>query len=151
MRRIGILSGVTLTLALVVPVAAATVSREPAPLPDLIEDSSCGYVILVTFPVNRESAITISDANGDPLRQIISGPLVVTFTNPETQESVTANISGPTVIDFVRGTAYQLGPSGGPLPGLPGLSLAAGRIDLNSGDRTGHVSTSICDELADAS
>ena len=151
MRRIatGIL-GIVLALMFVLPVAAATVTREPAPLPDLIEDTSCGYLILVTFPVNRESTITIYDQNGEPRRSITSGPLVVTFTNANTLESLTANISGPTVIDYVLGTAHQLGRIGGPIPGLPGLNLVAGRVDLNSGERTGHVFVDVCQALAPA-
>jgi hypothetical protein len=149
MRRVAIgMLGSVLALVLVLPAAAATVTREPAPLPDLIEDTSCGYLILVTFPVNGESVVTIYDANGAPLRSINSGPLVVTFTNAETQESLTANISGPTVIDYHRGTAYQLGRIGGPVPGLEGLNVVAGRADLNSGDRTGHQSVDVCEALA---
>ena len=143
----GMLGGL-LALALAVPAAAATVTREPAPLPDLIEDTSCGYLVLVTFPVNRESVVTIFDASGAPLRSISSGPLVVTFTNADTHESLTANISGPTVIDYHRGTAYQLGRIGGPVPGLEGLNLVAGRADLNSGERTGHYSVNVCEALA---
>jgi hypothetical protein len=150
MRRIAIPLGVAMALAAVMPAAAVTVTREPAPLPDLIEDTSCGYLILVRFPVNRESTITVYDADGDPLRQITSGPLVVTFTNATTQESLTANISGPTVIDFVRGTAYQLGGIGGPVPGLDGLNVLAGRVDLNSGERTGRLFVNVCDALASA-
>src|SRR4051812_45891755 len=148
MRRIATAVGIVLALVLALPAAAATVTREPAPLPDLIEDTSCGFLVLVTFPVNQESAITIYDANGVPRRQIISGPLRVTFTNAVTQESLTANISGPTVIDFVRGTAYQLGQIGGPIPGLPGLHLVAGRLDVNSGERTGHHFLDVCEALA---
>lgn len=148
MRRIAAAFGIVLALVIALPAAAATVTREPAPLPDLIEDTSCGYLIIVRFPVNGESAITIYDANGEPLRLIISGPLVVTFTNALTQETLTANISGPTVIDFVRGTAYGFGPTGGPIAGLPGLHLLAGRVNLDSGARTGHVFADVCEALA---
>ena len=150
MKRLFPIGGIVLALVLALPAAAVTVSREPAPLPDVIEDTSCGYLILVTFPVNSESVITISDSNGEPLRQIISGPLVVTFTNALTQDSLSANISGPTVIDFVKGTAYQLGLVGGPITGLPGLNLLAGRADFYSGARTGHLFANVCEALAPA-
>jgi hypothetical protein len=65
-----------------VPAMAAGQTREPAPLPDLIEDESCGFLVEVTFPVN-EYAIILTDNDAAVTRVIIIGRLVVTFTNPD--------------------------------------------------------------------
>lgn len=124
--------------------SAAAGTREPAPLPELIEDDSCGFLVEVTFPVNDEYAITINDRYGNPWRIIITGHLVVTFTNPATDESFTANISGPSHVDMVGGTSTQEGPIGGPVGSLPGLNVFSGRADLNSGELRGHLHTDVC-------
>lgn len=128
--------------------SAAAVTREPAPLPELIEDDSCGFLVEVTFPVNDEYAITIYDGQGDPWRIIVTGRLVVTFTNPATDETFTANISGPSHIDMVRGTSTQEGPIGGPVGSLPGLNLFSGRADLTTGELRGHLRADVCALLA---
>jgi hypothetical protein len=146
-RASPILAGLWL-LASVMPAFAAPPSRDPAPLPDLIEDTSCGYLVNVTFPVNSEFAVSFFNASGDLTRLIIAGHLVVRFTNPATGVSVTANISGPSVIDFVRGTNKVLGPTGGPITGLSGLSLFSGQVDSNTGARHGHFVLDVCAALA---
>jgi hypothetical protein len=147
-RCASMVAGILLTLVAAVPATGASQTREPAPLPDLIEDESCGFLVEVTFPVNDEYAITLTDNDGGVTRVIIVGRLVVTFTNPDSGESVTANISGPSHIDFVRGTNTQEGLIGGPVGTLPGLSLVAGHLDLLSGDLRGHVFADVCALLA---
>jgi hypothetical protein len=127
---------------------AASPSREPAPLPDLIEDESCGYLVDVTFPVNDEFAILFVDAEGNLVRVIIAGRLVVTFTNHATGESITANISGPTILNFADGTGKTLGRIGGPITGLAGLNLFSGNVDTNTGESHGHLSLNVCAALA---
>ena len=136
------------TGAMSVAAVAAGQTREPAPLPDLIEDDSCGFLVEVTFPVNDEYAITIYDGQGDPTRIIITGRLVATFTNPATGEAFTANISGPSHLDLVRGTSTQEGPIGGPVGNLPGLNVFAGRADLSTGELRGHLLVDVCALLA---
>lgn len=147
-RALGLLLSVPLLLAAAVPVAAQGPSREASPLPDLIVDSSCGYTINVTFPANDEYALVFTDSDGEVTRLIITGRLVVTFTNALTGASYTANISGPSHIDFVRGTNSQEGRIGGPVGSLPGLNVFAGRVDLVSGVMRGRLIADVCALLA---
>ena len=128
--------------------AAARPSREFLPPPDGLLDTSCGYEILVTFPVQNEYITTFVNQVGDVTKIIITGNLVVTFTNTATGESLTANISGPSHINFVRGTSSSEGRTGGPVGSLPGLNVFAGRIDNVSGSMHGHLQTSVCEVLA---
>jgi hypothetical protein len=146
-RAFALLLSVLLLLVTAIPVAGQAPTREAAPLPDLIVDDSCGFTVNVTFPVNDEYALTFTDANGDPTRLIITGRLVATFTNASTGESYTANISGPTHIDFVRGSSQE-GLIGGPVGSLPGLNVFAGRVDGASGEMHGHLIADVCALLA---
>ena len=127
--------------------AAARPTTEFLPPPDGLLDTSCGYQILATFPVQQEYQKTFFDRDGNAVMQIITGHLVVTFTNTSTHESLTANISGPIQVDLVNGTFHQEGLTGGPVDGLPGLNLFAGRID-ETGTMHGHFSGSVCEMLA---
>jgi hypothetical protein len=127
--------------------AAAKPTTEFLPPPDGLLDTSCGYEILVTFPVQQEYQKTFFDRDGNAVRLIITGHLVVTFTNTSTHESLTANISGPAQFDLVDGTFHQDGLTGGPVAGLPGLNLVAGQID-ETGSMHGHLFGSVCEMLA---
>ncbi len=147
-RVFGLLLSVTLLLVSASPVAAKGPTRDPAPLPDLIVDASCGFTVEVTFPVNHEYALTFTDADGQVTRLIITGRLVVKFTNPLTGVSYTANISGPSHIDFARGTDTQEGRIGGPVGSLPGLHIFAGRIDNATGEMHGRFIADVCAILA---
>jgi hypothetical protein len=148
MTRVSVVLGVVLALAYALPTVAASQTREPAPLPDLIEDESCGFLVDVIFPVNNEYAITLYDSQGNPTRIIITGHLVVMFTNALTGGSFTANISGPSHIDLVRGTNTQEGLVGGPVGSLPGLNVFAGQVDLSTGALRGHLLADVCALLA---
>jgi hypothetical protein len=135
----------TVCLSSAATVSAVTVTREPLELPPVIEDSSCGYTILVSFPVNRQIITSRWDADGNQLSLLITGRLVVTLTNPDTGESITANISGPSRIDR-NGHFVFMGRYGG--AGGSGLILFSGRIDTTTGAMHGHVSTDVCELLA---
>jgi len=139
----------TATASLLGPAAAlaAEPSRVYSPVPDLIVDESCGFEVDVTFPVADEYAITFS-AGGNADTLIVTGRLVVRFTNPDTGASVTANISGPGRFDLVTGAGFQNGVTGGPLPVGSGLSLFAGRIDTGTGASVGHLLLDVCAALA---
>lgn len=139
-------AGVALTAA--APASAARPTREAAPLPALIVDTSCGFTVNVTFPVNDEYVLSFTDASGELTRLIITGRLVVTFTNPTTGTSYTANISGPSHIDFGRGANSQEGRIGGPLGLLPGLNIFSGRIDFATGQMHGRLIADVCALLA---
>jgi hypothetical protein len=130
------------------PMLAATVTREAAPLPDLILLTDCGFLVDVTPVVNDEYAILFFDNSGNLTRIIVTGHLVVTFTNDATGTSYTANISGPAFIDFIRGTSTSTGLTGGPVSGLPGLSIFAGRVDNTTGVHEGRLLADVCALLA---
>ncbi len=66
--------------------AAAWPSREFLPPPDGVRDTSCGYEIRVTFPVQNEYLTTFFDQVGNVVKFIVTGHLVVTFTNTATGE-----------------------------------------------------------------
>jgi hypothetical protein len=125
-------------------------TREFLPPPDGLLDTSCGYEILVTFPVAKEYIRTFVDQDGNVVRMIITGNLVVTFTNTATGKSLTVNISGPTHISLVRGTftSTSEGRTGGPVDGLPGLNIFSGRVDNVNGTLHGHFGGSVCEMLA---
>jgi len=76
------------------------------------------------------------------------GTFSVTFTNALTGASYTANISGPSHIDFVRGTNTQEGRIGGPVGSLPRLNVFAGRVDFVSGVMRGRLIADVCALLA---
>jgi len=147
-RVLGLFLSVPLLLVTAIPVAAQGPTREASPLPDLIVDTSCGYTINVTFPANDEYALIFTDSDGQVTRLIITGRLVATFTNAQTGASYTANISGPSHIDFVRGRDTQEGRIGGPVGSLPGLNIFAGRVDHVSGVMRGRLIADVCALLA---
>jgi hypothetical protein len=143
-----VLTAIT-TLLLSSAVAAARPSKEFLPPPDgLLDSSSCGYEILVTFPVQQEYITTYFDREGNVTKQIVTGRLVVTFTNTATDESLTTNISGPSHLNFVRESFTGEGRIGGPVGFLPGFNLFSGRLDLLTGAMHGHLHTDICAALA---
>ena len=137
-------------LALAPSAMAASVTREPLALPDVVEDSSCGFTVLVTFPVNQQIVTSRFDADGNEVAVVITGRLVATFTNPDTGATVTANISGPSRVDR-NGAFYYLGVFSGPdLAGHQGILIFAGRLNNDTGEFTGHVRASVCELLAPA-
>jgi hypothetical protein len=147
MKRVSPFLGGLLVLLTAIPASAASVVREYAPLPDLIEDTTCGYLLEVTFPVSNEYALSFYDGAGTLTRIEITGHLVATFSNPANGASLTANISGPVSINAVTGTVTASGRGGGPLPGIAGLVIFAGRTD-DGGATHGRVLVDICAALA---
>jgi hypothetical protein len=163
MRRLAlILCSIACLLSVgIAPVAAAPPTREPFPAPCpasgaptcegpglvVLVTDTCGFEVDVTWPVQREQITTFYDKAGDPARMIITGHLVVTFTNPITGKSITANISGPAHIDLINGTNTQEGRTGGPISFLPFFYLFSGRIDNVSQELHGHL-IDLCPLLA---
>jgi hypothetical protein len=141
----------TLCLATLLTVAAPALAkepiREPFLLPDVIEDSSCGFLVVVTFPVQQEFITTYFDSAGEPVKQIITGRLVATFTNPANGVTFTLNISGPFHTFFPTGEAYASGRVGGPVGLEPGLNNFSGRVNLVTGELRGHLEP-LCPVLA---
>ncbi len=125
-------------LAIASPVVAVPPDRQ-ALISSPFVDTSCGFEVDVSYPVQNEYAIAFFDQNGNVTRLVITGRLVATFTNPANGVSLTENISGPAQIDFVRGTAFGDGPGAGPVPALgSGIWLGFGRFDFVTGQTVGH-------------
>jgi hypothetical protein len=129
------------------PALAKEPIREPFLLPDVIEDSSCGFLVVVTFPVQQEFITTYFDSAGEPVKQIITGRLVATFKNPANGVTFTLNISGPFHTFFLTGEAYASGRVGGPVGLEPGLNDFSGRVNLVTGELRGHLEP-LCPVLA---
>ena len=143
-----VLAGLAAALATAGSVAAVPPQTEFLPPPDGLLDTSCGYEILVTFPVQREYLRTYFDHDGNAVKLIVTGALVVTFTNTATGASFTANISGPSHINLVSGANSSEGRSGGPVDGLPGLNVFSGRVDFENRTLHGHLHANVCEVLA---
>jgi hypothetical protein len=104
MRRAAALCAVAvlITLTFAMSATAKAPTREFLPLPDriVLRNVCPDFRIVADILVNREYGITFTDANGDPIRMITQGSLVVRLTNPENGESIVLNISGPGELVF---------------------------------------------------
>ena len=149
MRRLWLSATLCLVtvLTLATPALAKEPVREPFVLPDLIEDTSCGFLVVVTFPVQQEFITTFFDSAGEPVKQIITGRLVATMTNPANGVTITIKISGPFHVFLSTGESYASGRVGGPVGFEPGLNDFSGRVNLVTGELRGHLEP-LCPILA---
>lgn len=149
MRRLWLSATLCLVtvLTLATPALAKEPVREPFVLPDLIEDTSCGFLVVVTFPVQQEFITTFFDSAGEPVKQIITGRLVATLRNPANGVTVTIKISGPSHAFLATGESYASGRVGGPVGFEPGLNDFSGRVNLVTGELRGHLEP-LCPILA---
>jgi hypothetical protein len=112
--------------------ASGKPQRIYAPLPpSFVTSGNCTFDVGVTVVTNNEYSINFYDANGNLVRQLIDGSLVVTLTNLTNQQSIRVNISGPALITFnADGSFVQRyeGLSAIPLPNR--LILTSGRVDV---------------------
>jgi hypothetical protein len=138
------LVGCILALGVAAPVAAARPDRTPVLNVTSIDEESCGFPVVWSFPVQKESSMTFYDADGNVTKIIVSGRLVFTFT--ANGKSLTVNGSGPLVLNFKSGRLFALGAGGGPLPG-EGLVSGHGQLDLLTFEFKGHL-VSLCEALA---
>ena len=80
-------------------VAAAGPVRQPVEYPlegfFLPAGSACEFDLQADFLVNREKMTTFMDSDGNPIRSLVTGSLVVRLTNLENDASTVINISGP--------------------------------------------------------
>jgi len=106
MRR-SLVAGVLLAMVGTVIAVSAMPARAVAPVKEPLEFPNelvlaagdfCDFELVVTFPVNNEIVTTFFDAEGNVDRVLITGALVVTFTNTETGETLTLNIPGSSVL-----------------------------------------------------
>ena len=80
---------------------ADTPDRQPIPTEDLsIPSGACPFPVSFHVVTNNEHTITWFDAEGNPVRTIIQGQVVLEITNTETGTSVIRNVSGPGTINF---------------------------------------------------
>ena len=80
---------------------ADTPDRQPIPTEDLsIPSGACPFPVSFHVVTNNEHTITWFDAEGNPVRTIIQGEVVLEITNTETGTSVIRNVSGPGTINF---------------------------------------------------
>ena len=97
---------------------------------------ACPFVVHVDYLVNKEYAITFTDANGNPTHAIVQGDLVARFTNVSNGHSVTINISGPGRYDFGSDGSLLVTAWGNwTFPFVPGQlgAGAPGELILNQG------------------
>jgi hypothetical protein len=80
---------------------ADTPDRQPIPTEDLsIPSGACPFPVSFHVVTNNEHTITWFDAEGNPVRTIIQGQVVLEITNTDAGTSVIRNVSGPGTITF---------------------------------------------------
>jgi hypothetical protein len=113
MRRLVV---VVATAAMILTPAAAhgiPPTREPLPAEDFVLTDHCTFDIFVDFVQNNEVLTTYYDADGNVVRQSVTGALKVQLTNQEAPEhSVLFNISGPGQYRFLPDGSTELRGSG---------------------------------------
>ena len=113
-----------LALSAAAPAASATrPSRDYLATPDHIEfaaGEACAFPVRVDFFVNKEYGVTFADADGNFVRQLIAGTLIISLTNMSNGRSITVDISGPgrTIAHEDGSTTFIL--RGNSLPVVPG-------------------------------
>jgi hypothetical protein len=125
-------------------------------------DQFCGYPIDVEVPVNNEYITTFFDQAGNPVRTIITGQLISSFTNVQTDETIVRQTSGPVFTYFHQDGSVTVVASGISAiflfpgdPGGPALLITAGpttlQIDSNNtltSVSLGRVLEDICTTLS---
>lgn len=108
---------------------ADTVTRTPSPVPSpFVFVGLCPHIdVLAQAVTNNEFTTTFVNQNGVMVKQIVTGALVVTFTNlSNPSKSLTENISGPGIITFNPDGSVTLDILGREF-GFPGDTIGAGR------------------------
>jgi hypothetical protein len=125
-------------IVLASPASAGGPTREFVPSSDFtLEAGVCPFAVDFHVIANQEYALTFTDADGNPVRQVVTGLLVVQATNhDDPQESVTLNVSGPGEFQFLPDGAVVLSAWGSWLlffsPGMLGPG-SEGMIMHNNG------------------
>jgi len=118
---------------------------------------ACAFPVRLDFLVNKEYGVTFNDADGDFVRQLIAGMLIVGLTNTTNGKSITVNISGPAqVIGHPDGTTTFI-LRGNSMPVVPGrLYTTTGTVvqeldengDLLSTSSATGTETDLCPALS---
>jgi hypothetical protein len=135
---------------LATPASATPPTRETShDVFDIDFGDVCGGFSLLAHVEQTVTLTTFFDASGNPTGGLLTGPIFVTFTNSETDESVRLSIPGPSFFDadgnLISGAgAWATFTSDG------GFVWAAGNIVFdefgNASDISG-TSVSVCDLL----
>ena len=105
-RRTRSLAAVLLALLALLPASAALAdkpTREALPAPEPLAFAAgevCAFPVRIEAVDSKNKAVTFTDEDGDPVRQIITGTLRMRVTNLATGESLVVNVSGPGFLTF---------------------------------------------------
>jgi hypothetical protein len=151
------------TVLLLPGVAAADQpTRQALPQADVTIKGSCSFDVALHIVRNDEFITTFGDG-----RQLITGSLVVSLTNVDTDKTITVNISGPVFViphedgslsQTLRGQSLIPVPAGALGPGSPGvLDLTSGPVVIEnaangsivSSTKTSAATVDLCPVLAD--
>jgi hypothetical protein len=172
MRRLGVVVALGALLGMFAGVVTASPALARGPkwqlqpkLPTTLSAAFCGFEVGVTPVVNQEFAkiVKISD---ESITVLFTGSVTISFTNLETDKTITENISGPSKATFFPDGSYTsvehgrneliLPPADAARFGLPTVSVTAGRRMLSvaaDGSYTslslqGHVAVDVCAALS---
>ena len=114
--------------------ASGKPERAFAPIPQpLVISGSCSFDVDATVVKNNEYFKNFKDADGNLVRQLVNGSLVVTLTNLSTGHAITVNISGPGYATFYADGSFIQRFEGNAAIFLPNLFiLTSGRVDLKT-------------------
>ena len=112
--------------------ASGKPERIYAPIPQpFVVSGSCSFDVDVIVVKNNEYFINFYDANGNVVRQLVGGSLVVTLTNLSNHHSITVNVSGPAYATFNADGSYVQKYEGLSAIFLPNVFiLTSGRVDV---------------------
>ena len=114
MRRLLMAAAAAVAIILAPAAAQGTPpTREPLAAEDFVLTDHCTFDIQVEFVQNNEMLTTFFNADGDVVRQSVTGALKVQLTNLEAPEhSVLFNISGPGQYRFLPDGSTELSGAG---------------------------------------
>jgi hypothetical protein len=119
------------------PPAKGPSPNEPATFP---AGAACeGFGVSVTIDVDRQRTKTFFDKNGSPVRETVTGRIVLTVTNATTLESRTFRLGGSTHITFEENGSVTFVITGHDLivlfptdiPPGPSTTQNTGRLEVN--------------------
>ena len=142
MRRLSLVLGTLLALAIALPVSANTVDRYPLTFDFTFADFTCGFITLANVTINNEYEKDFYDLEGNLVKSLINGRQVATFSNPANGKSIVENVSSSGHIDYETNAFLVTGRSG------INAQIYTGRFDVSTGTFTGHLSDEICQALA---
>jgi hypothetical protein len=95
-----------------------TVTRPPADPETYAAGDVCPFPVRVVFPVNQEVQRTWTDAAGNPVFALASGPLVARAINLDTGRATVVDLDGTGNFSFLPDGSFVLSGGGGVLASL---------------------------------